>query len=47
MGKITIVIPDELEERLRAQMRKLGDLGRFTSEALEAWLQQRESRGRS
>jgi len=47
LGKITVVIPDELEERLRAQTRKLGDLGRFTSEALEAWLQQRESRGRS
>lgn len=47
MGKITVVIPDELEERLRVQTRKLGDLGRFVSEALEAWLQQRENKVRS
>jgi predicted DNA-binding protein len=43
LGKITVVIPDEIEERLRAQTRKLGDLGRFVSEALEAWLRERES----
>jgi len=37
MGKITIVLSDDMENRLRAHTRKRGDLSRIIEEALEEW----------
>jgi len=37
MGKLTIVLSDEIEEKLRAHMRKKGDLSRIIELALEEW----------
>jgi len=46
MGTITVVLPDDLIERLRAYMRrrgaKKGDLSRFVSAAVERALQEVE-----
>lgn len=38
MGKITIVLSDDTENRLRAHLRKRGDLSRIIETALEEWL---------
>jgi len=43
MGKLTIVLSDSLEERLRTQIRRRGDLSRIIEEALEEWLDRREA----
>jgi len=37
MGKLTIVLSDEIEERLRAHTRKRGDLSRIIEQTLEEW----------
>lgn len=37
MGKITIVLSDDMEERLRTHIRKKGDLSRIIELALEEW----------
>lgn len=37
MGKLTIVLSDEMEERLRAHIRKKGDISRIIEQALEEW----------
>lgn len=42
MGKITIVLSDDIEERLRIQTRKKGDLSRIIEMALEEWLDRHE-----
>ena len=42
MGKVTIVLSDQLEERLRAFPRKKGDLSKIVEQALEAWLAKKE-----
>ena len=42
MGKLTIVLSDSLEERLRCLIRRRGDLSRIIEEALAEWLDRRE-----
>ena len=42
MGKITVVLSDDIEERLRTHMRKRGDLSRIIEKALEEWLDRHE-----
>ena len=42
MGKVTIVLRDSIEERLRDLIRKRGDLSRIIEQALEEWLDRRE-----
>ncbi len=42
MGKITLVLSDEIEERLRNLIRKRGDLSKIVEQALEDWLDRRE-----
>ena len=42
MGKITIVLSDDIEERLRTKTRKRGDLSRIIEKALEEWLERNE-----
>jgi hypothetical protein len=43
MGKLTIVIDDEYEERLRDRVRRKGDLSRLINEALGFWFSQTEA----
>lgn len=44
MGKITFVLRDNIEERLRDLIRKRGDLSRIIEQALEEWLDRREEK---
>ncbi len=42
MGKITLVLSDEIEDRLRNLIRKKGDLSKIVEQALEELLDRRE-----
>jgi len=45
MGKIQIIIPDELERQIRLHAIKKGDLSRITAEAYALWLKPEAERG--
>lgn len=38
MGKVTAIVSDDVENRLRDFVRGKGDISRIVEEALEAWL---------
>lgn len=38
MGKITVVLSDQVEDSIRAVTRRKGDLSRIVEQALEDWL---------
>jgi len=42
MGKVTVVLSDKVEARVRAFIRKKGDLSRIVEQALEDWLKKEE-----
>ena len=42
MGKLTFLIPDTLENRVREHIRKKGDLSQIGIEALTQWLKEKE-----
>ena len=42
MGKVTFVLSEDIEERLRAKTRKRGDLSRIIEKAIEEWLDRNE-----
>lgn len=44
MGKLTIVISDEVEERLRDHVRGKGDISSIIEEALKAWFERAKGR---
>ena len=44
MGKILATLPDELENRLREQLRRQGDLSRIVTEALTSYLDRIEKK---
>lgn len=42
MGKITVVLSDQVEARARTFLRRRGDLSRIVEQALEDWLKKEE-----
>ena len=42
MGKITFVLSDSLESRLRKVVERKGDLSKIAEWALDAWLKEKE-----
>lgn len=44
MGKITLVLSDEIEDRLRNLIRKRGDLSKIVEQALKELLDRREGK---
>lgn len=45
MGKVTIVLEDEIERELRALCLWKGDMSHHTNNALRAWLEERKKKG--
>jgi hypothetical protein len=44
LGKILATLPDDFENRLRAHLRKQGDLSRIMTEALQSYLDRIEKK---